>query len=117
MSLHDELTTAQRHLDELVRSVDRVAQRFDGGLHIRRVRSDMDHLREDLALLREAAAGAPRGRSGDPASRLASAPGAGAPASSGPGPEMVTIPDTPYDASLWVDAEDEGLGARDRRAP
>ncbi|MEV3989329.1 hypothetical protein AB0J57_10485 [Streptomyces sp. NPDC049837] len=30
---------------------------------------------------------------------------------------LVTIPDTPYDSSLWTDSDDEGLGARDRRAP
>ncbi|MEU9300532.1 hypothetical protein [Streptomyces sp. NPDC048269] len=30
---------------------------------------------------------------------------------------MVTIPDTPYDNALWTDTDDEGLGARDRRAP
>ncbi|MEU3722117.1 hypothetical protein [Streptomyces sp. NPDC031705] len=30
---------------------------------------------------------------------------------------MVTIPDTPYDSALWTDTDDEGLGARDRRAP
>ncbi len=30
---------------------------------------------------------------------------------------MVSVPDTPYDSSLWTDADDEGLGARDRRAP
>ncbi len=29
----------------------------------------------------------------------------------------MTISDTPYDMSLWVDSDDEGLGARDRRAP
>ncbi|MBT2403033.1 MULTISPECIES: hypothetical protein [unclassified Streptomyces] len=35
-----------------------------------------------------------------------------------PGPAgMVTVPDTPYDSSLWTDSDDEGLGARDRRAP
>ncbi|MGW1884060.1 hypothetical protein [Streptomyces sp. NPDC001970] len=31
--------------------------------------------------------------------------------------DLVTIPDTPYDSSLWTDADDEGLGARDRHAP
>lgn len=31
--------------------------------------------------------------------------------------QMVTVPDTPYDSSLWTDSDDEGLGARDRRAP
>ncbi|MCX4780814.1 hypothetical protein [Streptomyces sp. NBC_01264] len=30
---------------------------------------------------------------------------------------MVSVPDTPYDSTLWTDADDEGLGARDRRAP
>ncbi|MEU9373929.1 hypothetical protein AB0D94_09190 [Streptomyces sp. NPDC048255] len=30
---------------------------------------------------------------------------------------MVTVPDTPYDSSLWTDSDDEGLGARDRHAP
>ncbi|MFF5445206.1 hypothetical protein [Streptomyces sp. NPDC012888] len=30
---------------------------------------------------------------------------------------MVDIPDTPYDNALWTDTDDEGLGARDRRAP
>ncbi|MCJ0871300.1 hypothetical protein [Streptomyces sp. AP-93] len=42
-----------------------------------------------------------------------------APAASRPAGEgaMVSVPDTPYDSSLWTDADDEGLGARDRRAP
>ncbi|TXS56740.1 hypothetical protein [Streptomyces sp. t39] len=31
--------------------------------------------------------------------------------------DLVTIPDTPYDRSLWTDSDDEGLGARDRHAP
>ncbi|GHE32968.1 hypothetical protein EDE04_2507 [Streptomyces sp. 2132.2] len=30
---------------------------------------------------------------------------------------MVQVPDTPYDSSLWTDADDEGLGSRGRRAP
>ncbi|MER7461952.1 hypothetical protein [Streptomyces sp. NPDC097981] len=35
-----------------------------------------------------------------------------------PGREgMVPVPDAPYDSSLWKDVDDEGLGARDRRAP
>ncbi|MFZ3472656.1 hypothetical protein ACODT3_13060 [Streptomyces sp. 4.24] len=41
------------------------------------------------------------------------------PAASGPpGPvAMISVPDTPYDSSLWTDSDDEGVGARDRRAP
>ncbi|MEU5398546.1 hypothetical protein ABZ348_04515 [Streptomyces sp. NPDC005963] len=31
--------------------------------------------------------------------------------------DLVTIPDVPYDNTLWTDSDDEGLGVRDRRAP
>lgn len=95
MSLQDELTTVQRCLDELTRSVSRLEQHVGSGLELRRVRSDTEHLRESLALLRASTPDQP------PEKR----------------PEMVTIPDTPYDNALWTDAEDEGLGAKDRRAP
>ncbi|RCH66299.1 hypothetical protein DT019_23945 [Streptomyces sp. SDr-06] len=98
MSLQDELTAAQRCLDDLVRTVGRLEKQVGDGLDIRRVRTDADHLRESLALLREAA------------------PPGGAPAR----PDLVTIPDTPYDTSLWTDSDDEGLGStrsRGRRTP
>ncbi|MFK8906802.1 hypothetical protein [Streptomyces sp. YS-3] len=95
MSLHDELTAVQRCLDDLVRSVGRLEKQVgDDGLDIRRIRTDTDHLRESVALLRQTAAPATEAR-----------------------PDLVTIPDTPYDTSLWTDSDDEGLGARDRRAP
>ncbi|GAA3975565.1 hypothetical protein OG252_19125 [Streptomyces sp. NBC_01352] len=96
MSVHDELTSVQRCLDDLTRSVGRLEQQLgSGGLDMRRVRADADHLRESVALLRAAASApaAPRR------------------------PDLVTIPDTPYDDSLWIDSDDEGLGARDRHAP
>ncbi|AXK33946.1 hypothetical protein DVA86_16040 [Streptomyces armeniacus] len=95
MSLQDELTTVQRCLDELTRSVSRLEQQVGSGLEVRRVRSDTEHLRESLALLRASAPDQPATQR----------------------PEMVTIPDTPYDSALWADAEDEGLGAKDRHAP
>jgi hypothetical protein len=96
MSVHEELTSVQRCLDDLCRSVGRLEQQMgDGGLEIRRVRTDADHLRESLALLREAASTpAPSRR-----------------------PDLLTIPDTPYDSTLWTDSDDEGLGARDRHCP
>ncbi|MFF3453419.1 hypothetical protein ACFYXH_03635 [Streptomyces sp. NPDC002730] len=49
----------------------------------------------------------------------AAGPATPAPApSKSPGrPELVTIPDTPYNTALWTDTDDEGLGARDRHAP
>ncbi|MEV6173349.1 hypothetical protein AB0L99_34715 [Streptomyces sp. NPDC051954] len=96
MSVHDELTSIQRSIDDLSKSVGRLEQQMgSGGLDIRRVRTDCDHLRESAALLRDAT----------------SAPTAPK------RPELVTIPDTPYDDSLWIDTDDEGLGARDRHAP
>jgi hypothetical protein len=95
MTLHDELAGVQRCLDDLTRCVSRLEQQVGSGLEIRRVRSDTEHLRESLALLK------------------AATPEAGPT----PRPMMVSIPDTPYDSSLWKDAEDEGLGARDRHAP
>ncbi|MEV5278328.1 MULTISPECIES: hypothetical protein [unclassified Streptomyces] len=98
MSLQDELTAAQRCLDDLVRAVGRLEGQVESGLDIRRVRTDADHLRESLALLREAAP----------------------PGTATARPDLVTISDTPYDTSLWTDADDEGLGSartRGRRAP
>ncbi|MFE6284733.1 hypothetical protein [Streptomyces sp. NPDC057877] len=96
MSVHDELTSVQRCLDDLTRSVRRLEQQLgSGGVDIRRVRADCDHLRESVALLREAAATPPASRR----------------------PELVTISDTPYDSALWTDSDDEGLGARNRHAP
>ena len=54
MSVHDELTAVQRCLDELFRSVKRLEQQpGSGGLDMRRVRTDADHLRESVALLRD----------------------------------------------------------------
>ncbi|WP_031483848.1 hypothetical protein [Streptomyces bicolor] len=96
MSVQDDLTAVQRCLDDLARSVGRLEKQLGtAGLEMRRVRTDANHLRESVALLREAAASPTPQRK----------------------PELVTIPDTPYDDSLWIDTDDEGLGARDRHAP
>lgn len=97
MSLQDDLASVQRRLDELGRAVARLEQRVGDSLDMRRVRADTKHLSDDLALLRDSVATSPLGQQSRP--------------------EMVTIPDTPYDPSLWSGAEDEGLGAPDRRAP
>jgi hypothetical protein len=96
MSLHDELRAAQRCLDDLARCVSRLEQEFGGGLEVRRVRSDAEHLRESLALL---TAAAPRGELSPRAD------------------EPITVPDAPYDHRLWTDADDEGLGAPHGHAP
>ncbi|OON81335.1 hypothetical protein [Streptomyces tsukubensis] len=95
MSLQDDVTAVQRCLDELSRGVDRLERQLDGGLDIRRVRADTDHLRASVALLRETAPSLENRADF----------------------ELVGIPDTPYDTALWTDADDEGLGSSDRRAP
>ncbi|MEV0980718.1 MULTISPECIES: hypothetical protein [unclassified Streptomyces] len=95
MSVHDELTSVQRSLDDLYRSLVRLEKQLgSGSLEMRRARMDADHLRESISLLRSAISPAQAAR-----------------------PEVVSIPDTPYDGSLWTDSDDEGLGARDRHAP
>ncbi|GGU41949.1 hypothetical protein GCM10010211_01340 [Streptomyces albospinus] len=99
MSLQDDLTAVERSLDGLVQAVGKLESRIGGGLDIRRVRSDTDHLRESLALLRQGVAAGPPGRPGKAED------------------EMVPVSDTPYNSALWTDAEDEGLGAKDRHAP
>ncbi|WP_406838736.1 hypothetical protein ACICHK_25735 [Streptomyces sp. AHU1] len=102
MSVHDDLTSVQRCLDDLQRSVRRLEQQMGADLEMRRVRADADHLRESLALLRESAAGRSPG--------LPAVPGQ-AGSVSGRLPDLVPVPDTPYDSSLWTDSDDEGLGA------
>ncbi|MFI8229379.1 hypothetical protein ACIGDI_11150 [Streptomyces sp. NPDC085900] len=90
MSVQDDLTSVQRCLDDLSRSVGRLEQQLgSGGLDIRRVRADADHLRESVALLRASATLQASSRK----------------------PELVTIPDQPYDDTQWTDCDDEGLGA------
>ncbi|MEV0318802.1 hypothetical protein ACIBKX_20220 [Streptomyces sp. NPDC050658] len=102
MALQDDLTAVQRCVDDLVRTIGKLEQQVGddakglAGIDVRRVRTDADHLRESVALLR------------------AAAPAGGAPPKR---PDMVTIPDTPYDSTLWTDSDDEGLGASDRHAP
>lgn len=98
MTLQDDVRAVQRSLGDLVRLLGGLERQLGSGPEIRRVRADADRLRESLALLRE---GVP-----DAVNRS--------------GPDMVPIPDTPYDTHLWASAEDmddEGIGARDRHAP
>jgi hypothetical protein len=98
MSLQDDLSTVQRRLDDLSRAVSQLEQQVGGSnVDMRRMRADTEHLREDLALLQQSAP--PGGAAGRPR------------------PEMVTIPDDPYDPKLWSGAEDEGLGSPYGHAP
>ncbi|TDC22662.1 hypothetical protein E1265_15160 [Streptomyces sp. 8K308] len=98
MSLHEELAAARRCVDDLTHRVLNLERALGPGIETRRLRGDAERLRESLALLAAAAAAAHP---------------AGAPAA----PDLVPVPDTPYDDRLWVDADDEGLGTRRGPAP
>ncbi|MFD7552525.1 hypothetical protein [Streptomyces sp. NPDC059816] len=114
MSVQDDLTAVQRCIDDLTRTVGRLAEHVGrDGLEIRRVRTDAAHLRESIDLLREVhtADGGP-GTKGGTHRRPTAAPHRPAPE-----PDVVRIPDTPYDSTLWTDADDEGLGALHRHGP
>lgn len=85
------LAEARSRLDALDRAVRVAQQRLGSGLDVRRVRADLDHLRESLALLCES---------------VAAGTTCGAP------PEVVEIADTPYDPEMWRGIDDEGIGCR-----
>ncbi|QMU75168.1 hypothetical protein GXW83_04735 [Streptacidiphilus sp. PB12-B1b] len=85
------LAEARNRLDALDRAVRLAQRRLGSGLEVRRVRADLDHLRESLALLCESIANG---------------------AVPGPATEVVEIPDTPYDPEMWRGIDDEGIGCR-----
>ncbi|MFI2732948.1 hypothetical protein [Streptomyces sp. NPDC018711] len=66
---------------------------------VKRRLQDLEHTVEEL----ERRVGTERGASSAPAPGRAES--------------MVTIPEAPYDAGMWTDVDDEGLGARDHHAP
>ena len=84
------LAEARSRLDALDRSLRAAQRRLGGGLDVRRVRTDLDHLRESLALLTDSVAA----RVGLDAH------------------EVVEIEDTPYDPEMWRGIDDEGIGCR-----
>jgi hypothetical protein len=96
--LNSDLAAARRSLQDLQRHVHALRGHLGDTLDVRRLAQDVQRLAESLAAVTEiAAAGA--------------APGPGAPS------RLEVIPDEEYPRSFWEDAEDEGLGARDRHAP
>lgn len=88
-----ELTDVQRMLGELRSSVGVLRNRYGDAAAVRRLSNDVERLEIDLAEL--SSLPAPR--------REQSVPG-----------ETVLVPDTPYDPSLWRDADDEGVGGQPR---
>jgi hypothetical protein len=85
------LAEARNRLDALDRAVRVAQQRLGSGLDVRRVRTDLDHLRESLALLCESAEKK---------------------AEEAAGQAVIEIDDTPYDPEMWRGVDDEGIGCR-----
>lgn len=92
MAPTNALTELQRALSQLRGSVATLRSHHGDTAQVRRLSNDIDRLDIDITEL-----------SGEfPAQR---GPGAG-------GDDVVLVPDTPYDSSLWQDVDDEGLGGR-----
>ena len=85
------LAEARSRLDALDQALRAAQRRLGGGLDVRRVRTDLDHLRESLALLADSVTA-----------------GVGLDGTD----EMVDIEDTPYDPEMWRGIDDEGIGCR-----
>ncbi|MEZ0091111.1 hypothetical protein [Streptacidiphilus sp. EB129] len=93
----EPLAEARRCLDDLDRALRASWARHGAGsaLDVRRVRADLAHLRESFDVLCASSTG-----STAPTVRVR------------PGPDVIEIPDTPYDPAMWHDADDEGIGCR-----
>ncbi|MGH8867997.1 MAG: hypothetical protein ACRDYU_08385 [Actinomycetes bacterium] len=85
----EALAAVRRALAELERAVELIRSGYGDTLGVRRLRSDVRRLGEDLDEL-----GPPGGGMAQPL----------------PGQPLEVVPDGDYDPSLWADAEDEGLG-------
>jgi hypothetical protein len=87
-----ELADLQRALAQLRGSVGALRSRYGDTPAVRRIRNDLERLDIDVAELSDVL----------PAQRR----------STESAEDVVIVPDTPYDPSLWRDADDEGLGGR-----
>jgi hypothetical protein len=87
MPMQDEVVAARDAVRSLKQAVDVLARRYPDTVDLRRLRSDVARLDEDLDLLCGRAVQ-------EPASR----------------PPLEVIPDKEYAQDFWMDAEDEGLG-------
>ena len=94
MAAQDAVTSVRGALARLDTAVGALRLEYGDTLGTRRLTSDLRRLAEDLTELGGPAAGHRR-----------------------PPSPAEEIPDAPYDRGTWTDAEDEGFGAPDRRAP
>lgn len=95
MTVQDDVAAARLAVVALEQASAAVARHYADTVDVRRLRADVDRLSADLDLLC----------------------GEAAPPEPAPRPAREVIDDTAYAHDFWMDAEDEGLGASDRRAP
>jgi hypothetical protein len=87
-----ELAELHRVLAQLRSSIGALRSRYGDTAAVRRIHNDLERLDIDVAELASVL----------PAQRR----------STESAEDVVIVPDTPYDPSLWRDADDEGLGGR-----
>ena len=97
MPVQDDAAAARRAAQTLKQAVDTLTRHYPQTVDVRRLQADVSRLSEDLDLLCGSAL--PRG------------------AQEAPRQPLEVIPDLEYGHDFWMDAEDEGLGRSERRAP
>ena len=90
MSLQEDVAAARRAVVALEEATAAVSRHYNDTVDVRRLKADVARLSSDLDLL----CGAPPARPTEP---------------------LEIIPDTEYSHDFWMDAEDEGLGAPNRK--
>lgn len=95
MTRREDLAAVTAALERLDAAVTALRSRYGDTLGMRRLASDVQRLADDITEL------------GDPSPTVMPAQPA----------HLEPITDEPYDPSMWAGADDEGLGAPDRRAP
>jgi hypothetical protein len=86
MARQDDVTAAREGVRALERAVATLSGHYGDSVDVRRLKVDVERLRQDLDLL--------CGQEHTPS----------------PAPRLQVIDDTAYSQDFWMDAEDEGLG-------
>ncbi len=92
MPVKDDVAAARKAVQVLRQAVEGVTRHYADTVDVRRLKSDVSRLDDDLDLL----CGTALPRETPQSVRQA----------------LEVIPDTPYAHDFWMDAEDEGLGRR-----
>jgi hypothetical protein len=91
-----ELTTIRRTISQLRHCLADLREHYGDSVEVRRLANDVERLEIDAADL--------LGRPTPPQPRQPE----------GGKPDVVVVPDTPYDPTLWQDCDDEGVGGVQR---